>query len=118
MAKKMGQTHLAEEEEGGLLIVQASEFNLVPLSPSFKITMCLVAVVGGSPAAVPAPWDSIHLVEEKVFMQFGDEDAQVNGTRWVLDTGATNHMMGVGPSSSSARIVSITPSLTFTTSPC
>jgi hypothetical protein len=37
-AKKMGQAHLAEEEEGCLVLVEASESSMVPRSPSFKFT--------------------------------------------------------------------------------
>jgi hypothetical protein len=33
-------------------------------------------------------------VEDKVFAQFIEEDAQVNATRWVVDTGTVNHMTG------------------------
>jgi hypothetical protein len=42
-----------------------------------------------------APHELVHLVEEKVFAQIGEEDEVVNFTRWVVDTGATNHMMAV-----------------------
>jgi hypothetical protein len=35
----------------------------------------------------------VHLVEEKVFTQFSDAE-KIECRRWVLDTGATNHMMG------------------------
>jgi hypothetical protein len=37
----------------------------------------------------------VHLVEEKVFAQLSDEK-KTEHRRWVLDTGATNHMMGCG----------------------
>jgi hypothetical protein len=76
-------------------LVEASELNLVPRSPSFKITLHLAASAGGSLVAAPSPWDSAHLVGEKVFVQFSDEDAQVHATKWVVGTGTTNHMMGV-----------------------
>jgi hypothetical protein len=35
----------------------------------------------------------VHLVEEKVFTQFSDAE-KTECRWWVLDTGATNHMMG------------------------
>jgi hypothetical protein len=36
----------------------------------------------------------VHLVEEKVFSHFNDE-VKKNGKRWVLDSGASNHMTDV-----------------------
>jgi hypothetical protein len=36
----------------------------------------------------------VHLVEEKVFTHFSDEEKK-DSKRWVLDNGALNHMMGV-----------------------
>jgi hypothetical protein len=36
----------------------------------------------------------VHLVEEKVFSHFSDE-VKKNGKRWVLDSGASNHMTDV-----------------------
>jgi hypothetical protein len=35
----------------------------------------------------------IHIVEEKVFTVLSDESGK-DPSRWVLDTGASNHMMG------------------------
>jgi hypothetical protein len=37
----------------------------------------------------------MHLVEERVFTQIGEEDDQVDASKWVVDTGATNHMTDV-----------------------
>jgi hypothetical protein len=34
----------------------------------------------------------VHLKEDKIFMQLGDKAG--DSTRWILDTGATNHMTG------------------------
>jgi hypothetical protein len=36
----------------------------------------------------------MHLVEERVFAQIGGEDDQVDASMWVVDLGATNHMIG------------------------
>jgi hypothetical protein len=79
-AKKTSQTHLAKEEEDDLLLVQASELSLVPRSSSFKFVSHLAAAVGGSPTAAPVLRDSVHLLEERVFAQFVDDDVQVNAT--------------------------------------
>jgi hypothetical protein len=38
------------------------------------------------------PHELVHLVEEKMFAQIGEEDEVVNSARWVVDTGSTNHM--------------------------
>jgi hypothetical protein len=43
-----------------------------------------------SPAAPPSP---IHLNEPKLFVQLGGK-SEGESTRWILDTGATNHMTG------------------------
>jgi hypothetical protein len=40
------------------------------------------------------PHGSIHLIEEKVFAHLGEEEVNKNTIRWVVDTGATNHMTG------------------------
>ena len=42
-----------------------------------------------SPAGEP-----IQLEEERVFAQIGKRDEQHEHRRWILDTGATNHMIG------------------------
>jgi hypothetical protein len=39
------------------------------------------------------PRGAVHLAEPKVFAQF-NEAAEKDCKRWVLDTGATNHLMG------------------------
>jgi hypothetical protein len=36
----------------------------------------------------------VHLDEGKLFVQLG-ENGGSDGARWILDLGATNHMMGV-----------------------
>jgi hypothetical protein len=52
----------------------------------------LVMAVGvlGLSTAAPSP---VHLVEEKVFTHFSDEEKE--SKRWVLDNGASNHMTRV-----------------------
>ncbi|XP_022936199.1 uncharacterized protein LOC111442874 [Cucurbita moschata] len=56
--------------------------------------------------------EPIQLEEERVFAQIGERDEQHEHRRWILDTGATNHMTGArskgaAPSCSSAREASI-----------
>jgi hypothetical protein len=41
----------------------------------------------------PPPRRAIHIHEQKVFTDLGSGEQQDHG-RWVLITGATNHMMG------------------------
>ena len=36
----------------------------------------------------------VHLVEWKVCLHLSEEEEAVGPRRWVLDTDATNHMMG------------------------
>ena len=39
--------------------------------------------------------ERVHLVERKVLLHLSEEEKEAMGTRrWVLDTGATNHMTG------------------------
>ena len=46
-----------------------------------------------SPAAEPR--SCVHLIEHKVLLHLSEEKKEVMGPRrWVLDTGATNHMTG------------------------
>jgi transposase InsO family protein len=50
-------------------------------------------VTGKAGLSAPTP-SPVHLIEEKVFAQFSDK-AKKDGGRWVLDSGASNHMTGV-----------------------
>jgi hypothetical protein len=43
--------------------------------------------------SMPAWERSVHIIEEKVFVALSDEGGK-DAHRWVLDTGASNHMMG------------------------
>jgi hypothetical protein len=44
-------------------------------------------------SSTPPPRHAIHIHEQKVFTDLGSGEQQDHG-RWVLDTGATNHMTG------------------------
>ncbi|XP_025801352.1 uncharacterized protein LOC112880817 [Panicum hallii] len=43
------------------------------------------------PPVTPAPGATVHLNEDQLFVQLG-EKSDGDTTRWILDTGATNHM--------------------------
>jgi hypothetical protein len=48
-----------------------------------------------SPSPAAEPQACVHLVERKVLLHLNEEEKEVVGPHcWVLDTGATNHMMG------------------------
>jgi hypothetical protein len=84
------QAHVAQEEEEQALLlsvcVDSGEKGIDPhIEPPLEFTPA------ASPAA--APDGSLHFLENKVLATFdnaGDRDP----TRWVLDTGASNHMTG------------------------
>jgi hypothetical protein len=91
--KKSGHAHLVEEEEGRLLLSEAKEFELGARSVGFEK---ILAAPASSPS-VAAAWalcELVHLIEERVFTQFGEEDEVVNTASWVMDTGTTNLMTG------------------------
>lgn len=52
------------------------------------------STLGGTQARATPGFSSIHLEEDKLFVQLGG-DGLGDSTRWILDTGATNHMTGV-----------------------
>ena len=54
-----------------------------PQPPRFTVT----------PPPPPAALLELHLVEKKVHAEF-DDAADQDPTRWILDTGASNHMSG------------------------
>ncbi|XP_072147529.1 uncharacterized protein [Setaria viridis] len=87
------QAHLAEDDEPTLMyIADATEVRrpLDPNFPSFTPPSSHVSI-DAAPAAVG---NHVELVEAKVFAALhGKEDRDPK--RWVLDTGATNHMTGV-----------------------
>ncbi|KAK3147062.1 hypothetical protein QOZ80_3BG0277590 [Eleusine coracana subsp. coracana] len=76
------EAHLAhaDEDEEPMLMVATAEVNATASDSSPH-----------SPAPPPAISAPIHLDESKLFVQLGD-GAEGESTRWILDTGATNHM--------------------------
>jgi hypothetical protein len=86
--KKKGAAHVAqaEEDEHALMYVIAeTAVTAPPMSNSHP----------RSPSPATEPQACIHLVERKVLLHLNEEEKEVVGPHcWVLDTGATNHMMG------------------------
>ncbi|WVZ91483.1 hypothetical protein U9M48_037649 [Paspalum notatum var. saurae] len=83
--KRDEQAHAAQAEEEGepTLLVAAASVNAQPPPSPTRTT-----AAGDSP--LPSP-PAIHLNEDKLFVQLGDK-GEGESTRWILDTGATNHM--------------------------
>jgi hypothetical protein len=88
--ENMTQTHLIEDEEGGLMMIESTKFKTFPRSGKFKL-IPISPAMSSTQATAATLRDFIHLVEEKVFAQIGEGG---NTSRWVIDTGATNHMPG------------------------
>jgi hypothetical protein len=82
----MGQAHVVEEEEVGLLLVKSSELERVPHSEISKEVEPLQCRGRQSRHDTLSTWWS--------FAQVGEEGGVVNSARWVVNTGATNHMSG------------------------
>jgi hypothetical protein len=53
-------------------------------------TACVVLATPSRSAA----GEEVHIQEDKLFVQLGEKSGE-GRTRWILDTGATNHMTGV-----------------------
>jgi hypothetical protein len=83
--EEVSQAHIVEEDEGGLLLAEAVKIKKFP-NPDVAAERV--------PAMMPARWGVVHLVEEHIFKQTWVEEDVVNSSRWVVDTGATNHMIG------------------------
>ena len=75
-----------EEEERALMYIAAeTEVTTPPVSISHS----------RSPPPAVDPQPRVHLVEWKVLLHLSEEEKEAVGPRrWVLDTGATNHMTG------------------------
>jgi hypothetical protein len=86
MSKKLAQAHIAEEDEGDILLVEAVEYENFP-TPH-------VVAAERAPATTPSRQGAVHLIEERIFTQIRVEEEAVNSSRWVIDTEATIHMTG------------------------
>ncbi|XP_066323684.1 uncharacterized protein [Miscanthus floridulus] len=75
-----------EEPTPAALVATAEKPEVVAL-----VAVAAAAAAIPRPSGVPAP--EIHLDEHKLFVQLGEKGAS-GSTRWILDTGATNHMTG------------------------
>jgi hypothetical protein len=104
---KKEEAHAAQDEESSLLSLEAvGEMGAEILSPPLPV-MPPHAGPLGDPTALstedeidyintskipPHTTEILHIADDKVFAQFSEEEKE--GRRWVLDTGATNHMTG------------------------
>jgi hypothetical protein len=105
---KKSEAHMAHDDEPSLLLMEAVEIQSTEIAPPPPPAISpaippggapIVPVVGGELVSghhAQAPHhveEVLHLVEERVFAQFSDAEEK-ECHRWVLDTGATNHMTG------------------------
>jgi hypothetical protein len=82
--KKAAQTNVVEEDESGLLLAEIVEIQNLPSPPAAEWV----------PAPAPARRAIVHFIEERVFTQIGVEGEAVDTLRWVVNTRATNPMIG------------------------
>ncbi|RLM58833.1 hypothetical protein C2845_PM18G06050 [Panicum miliaceum] len=104
---KGNQAQMAQDDEPTLLLLQAGVDSTDDASPKILPAPTPSAASEGAatPAAllVDAPAAVVNLVEEKVFATLdGEEDKDPR--RWVLDSGAINHMTGSQAAFSDIRI--------------
>jgi hypothetical protein len=107
---KKGKAHTALDDEPSLLLMEAGDLMfesesplplppvasplpqliLAPPTPVIKlVTQASISATVLSPTG-----RLVQLVEEKVFAQLDGTEEEKDCRRWVLDTDATNHMMG------------------------
>jgi hypothetical protein len=92
-AKKKEQAHTAqveEEEEPTLLMAQASQVNTSSSSAPLAPTPPAADPLAPTP---PPAHRRVEIEEQKVFAELGPREDR-DPLRWVLDSGATNHMTG------------------------
>jgi hypothetical protein len=93
---------LAQEEESVLMLFECGEIHFEPVprvkGDSSNSPVLLMgstsALRKGDSRSSPASLSPVDMVEEKVFAHFNDE-VKMESRRWVLDSGASNHMTGV-----------------------
>jgi hypothetical protein len=97
----MSQVHLPQEKESALMLIEHGEILFesnsrgaggAPKSAISPGTSTLAMVVGVLRLSM-STLSPVHLVEEKVFTQFSDEEKE--SKCWVLDSGASNNMIRV-----------------------
>lgn len=102
--KRDEQAHAAEAEEEAALMVGITTISIDPVEDSQQARWIFideqedevhaaVNVALASPVQ-PTAREEVHLREDKLFVQLG-EKRDGGQTRWILDTGATNHMTSV-----------------------
>jgi hypothetical protein len=102
---KKGEAHATKDEESSLLLMEVGVIELIVLSPPQP---SMAASLGSPEGAVSKPTVEddgcigpaeiklegvMHLMEDKVFTYISNTEEK-DSRRWVLDTGATNHMTG------------------------
>lgn len=85
-------------EDGLSVLIQgggATRWTLVGAEeePAAHVALATATAVENPPTSSPAR-EEIRLREDKLFVQLG-EKGDGGSTRWILDTGATNHMTGM-----------------------
>jgi hypothetical protein len=90
--KKKATAHVvqAEEEEDRALMFVSVETEEVASRATLPYPSALLPLL-----CAVEPQARVHLVEPKVLLHLSEEEKEAEGPcRWVLDTGATNHMTG------------------------
>jgi hypothetical protein len=99
--RKKAAAHVAqaeEEEDRALMLISVESVVTAPHAPLLHSSapppppLCAVEP---PPLCAVDPPQRVHLVEPKVLLHLREEEKEAEGPcRWVLDTGATNHMTG------------------------
>jgi hypothetical protein len=100
--------HPAAPTDAGNLNTATVPPTCPPAAAAIRSAVSPTREAQGAPLQPRAPAQQVHLVEEKVFGAVGEEE-DPEPHRWVLDTGAPNHMTG-----SRAAFVNIDSSITGT----
>jgi hypothetical protein len=102
---KKGEAHAAQDEESSMLLMEVGIIESAILYPSPPLVAAAPILPEGAVSKLVDEDDghlglaeaklggAVHLVEDKVFAHLSDT-MEKDSRRWVLDTGATNHMMG------------------------
>ncbi|XP_021321312.1 uncharacterized protein LOC110437255 [Sorghum bicolor] len=86
--KKQGAAHVAQAEED-------EEWALMYIAVDDEVTApCTQHYPHSKSSSVVGAQARVHIVEPKVLLHLEQEEDTVVPRRWVLDTGATNHMTG------------------------
>jgi ribosomal protein L15 len=102
---KKAEAHVAQDDELSLLLMEPSSVEsrietFTPPPAATVVDLISPEKLEGADGEQSRPSTflvhgakAVHLVEEKVLAYFSDEE-KIECCRWMLDTGATNHMVG------------------------